>query len=128
MKRTFILILAVICSSTAIAQIPTVEEIKTLLSHKWKFSEWSMGEQKLPPSQKMFNSFLDLKSDGTLVRTEDGQEVHGKWSFENRYLVFKIDGKKKSEKNKLVNITDTELIFRTTEDGIFMTLVYKRVE
>ena len=135
MKKTILLILLIftIINSQAVfaqtkPQSQTEQEIKTMLCHKWKLTHMeTQGERNsLPPD--MGESYMLLKSDGTLIETDEGKDYQGKWAYDHKTMTLKTDDKDGVEKHKIIKITDTELIIKSKFDGMAMNMIMKRID
>jgi len=132
MKRLFMLCILIfaILPARAFSQTSIVQksdkEIISLLCHKWQLThmETKGKEYALPPGTV---SGLLIKSDGTLIETDQGKEYPGKWTLSHGVLSVTNDGKGPVEKYKITKITNAELIYETNEDGTTTKIKMKRV-
>jgi len=128
----FILVLPFVSSSTAFSQTKTPpkteQEIKTLLCHKWKLTAMEAKGQKVELPPDMGNSFVSFKNDGTLVETDEGKDYQGRWTYDHRTMTLTTNDKDGIENQKIVKISEVELIIKSKWQEITMNLIMKRVD
>lgn len=81
---------------------------------------------ELPPD--MGNSFVSFKNDGTLVETDEGKDYQGRWTYDHRTMTLTTNDKDGIENQKIVKISEVELIIKSKWQEITMNLIMKRVD
>ncbi|MGC4037513.1 MAG: hypothetical protein QM764_16245 [Chitinophagaceae bacterium] len=129
LKELFVLML-IISPCLVFSQTKSVKktdkEMIPLLCHKWHLTHMgTQGKEKQLPATVV--TYLLIKSDGTLLETNQGQELPGKWTLNHGTLsVTNIDNKDAVEKYKIISVTESELIYESNEDGTVTRMKFKR--
>ena len=128
MKKISILsILFFICLAT-FAQKQSEKEVKSLLCHKWKLDYAKAGDERfnLPPG--FGNTFLDIKSNGTVIAGDPNKQKKGNWRYDHKTKTLITETGDKSLKHEIIKITKTSLILKSTIETIQLDIVMKRVD
>jgi hypothetical protein len=116
MRNIFLSIVTFFICSVSLAQTKqqpiTEQDVLTLLCHKWEYKEFMSDGQKLPYPRKWIDAFLLFKSDGTIIKRENDEDIIGKWSYSHKKLLITIEFQKEKERWRIQNISDTEFMFR----------------
>lgn len=116
MKNIVLSIITLVIGSVSFAQttspLLTEQEVISLLSHKWTYKEYLSDGQKLPYPGKWIDAYLLFKSDGTLIKRENGQEFLGTWSYHHKRIMITLEFQKEKERWRIQRISDTEFMFR----------------
>ncbi len=132
MKHISFFTIALVVCSVSFAQTKvqpmTEQEVITLLCHKWKYTGFESDGLKLPLPRKWMDAYLLFKSDGTIIKNEDGEDIIGKWTYEHKKVTLKIEDKKGTEKLKIIKITDTEFISHSSIDPVRTNITMIRIE
>lgn len=130
MKNIILSIITLVISSVSFAQTTppplTEQEVITLLCHKWTYKEFLSDGQKLPYPGKWIDAYLLFKSDGTIIKRENDQELMGTWSYNHKRIMITIEFKKEKERWRIQSMSDTEFMFREYGDPPGFSTVMKR--
>jgi hypothetical protein len=108
--------------------IPTETEIRDMLCHTWKYESFQSGPQKLP-LPGILPASIRFIPDGTLIEVDRyGDTTTGTWSFKYKTLAFNFVDKKGEEKNKLIHIDQTTMMFRNKYAGVYSEYTLRRID
>ena len=82
----------------------------------------------MTPPPEMGVSYILLKSDGTLIETDEGKDYRGKWTYDHKNMTLTTDDKDGIEKHKIIKITETEFVFRSKVKDLEISMIMKRVD
>lgn len=105
----------------------TQEEITAVFCHTWRLVALEMGKMRLPPPLKTDFVLLELKNDGTCIKTLSGEEIQGKWKYDPKYMVLHIEDKKSSIMYSLMTLTENEFSYLVKTDGYRSNMVMQKV-
>lgn len=132
MRNIFFSIAALFICSVSFAQTNqqpmTEQEVLTLLCHKWEYKEYLSDGQKLPYPGKWIDAYLLFKSDGTIIKREDGEEIAGKWSYNHKRIILTIEFKNEKERLRIKNISTTEFMYREYDEPPGFSIVMIRAD
>ena len=112
------------------SQVQTEKEIKDLLCHKWKPDSIETSGQKIPVPDGLEETFLDLKTDGTLISGDLITEEKGKWHYDHKTKTLTIEkGNDDVLKYRLIKVKENELTLKfAIQEEMSMNIVLKRVD
>jgi hypothetical protein len=128
MKKIITLSILFFSCLPTFAQKQTEKEIKGLLCHKWKLDYVMAGDQRLPKPPGIENTFLDIKTNGTLIAGELNNQKKGKWRYDHKTKTLTTETDKKILKHELKKITKTGLILKSSIEGIVLDIVMKKAD
>ena len=128
MKRLSIFPILLFISLAPFAQKQSEKEVKNLLCHKWKLDHAKAGDERfnLPPG--FGNTFLDIKSNGTVISGDPNKQKKGKWRYDHKTKTLITETEGNSLKHQLIKITKTLLILKSTIETIQLEMVMKRID
>jgi hypothetical protein len=124
MKHLHFLILGALFTS------PSKQEMIDMFCKKWKYTgmESGDGRLKLPLPLEFQDSYITLKSDGTLTRTDRGEEQSGIWTYDYGSLTLTTNDNHGKRKQKIIAISDTEMRFRVKSAAMSDVYILTRAE
>ena len=125
---TIILVACSVSFAQMRTQPMTEQEVVTLLCNKWEYKEYTADGKKLPYPGKWIDAYLLFKSDGTIIKREDGEDFVGKWSYNHNRITVTIEFKKEKERLRIKNISDTEFMFHSYDDPANFNITMLRAD
>lgn len=126
MKKILVVFILLISGLATFSQKQTEKEVRSLLCHKWKLDHVAAGDQRLPTPPGIDNTFLELKSNGTVIAGDPGKQKKGKWSYNHKTKSLTTETGDKNIKHAIIRITKTQLVLQTVIEGIILNTVMKR--
>jgi hypothetical protein len=127
MTKFPLLAILLFVGASAFAQTQTEKEIKELLVHKWKLTEIEQDGLKVPVPAGVGDSFLDFKSDGTVLMIDSQETEKSKWSYDHKTKTVTTKSDEDEQKFEIIKISATELIIKGTMEEMTMTMYLKKV-
>src|SRR6185503_2538073 len=122
MTKFPLLAILLFIGASAFAQTQTEKEIKELLPYKWKVTHMEQGGQKMEIPAGFGDTFLDIKSDGTIVMIDPEKEEKGKWTYDHKTKILTTTTGDDTQKLEIVKVSDAELVIKVSEEDITMTM------
>jgi len=128
MAKISLLAILLFTGAASMAQKQSEKEVKILLCHKWKIDYAKVGDERFPLPPDFRNTFLDIKSNGTVVAGNIDKQKKGKWRYDHKAKSFIVTAETDPWKFELIKVSQTELVMKMTEEGITMTMFLKRLK
>lgn len=126
MTKFPLLIVLLFIGASAFAQTQTEKEIKDLLVHKWKLTHMEKDGKKGEIPAEFGESFLDFKTDGTVLMIDPEATEKGKWKYDHKTKTVTTESEEEAQKFELIKISATELVIKGTFEETTMTMYLKR--
>ena len=126
MKEILIFSISLFVCLASFAQKQSEKEVKGLLCHKWKIDYAKAGDERFPLPANLGNTYLDIKSNGTVVAGDPNKQKRGKWTYDHKRKTFTSTTEKEPVIFELVKISRIELVMKQTIEGIPITMYLKR--
>jgi len=127
MIRISLFIVLFFISAFSFAQKQSEKEVKSLLCGKWKIDYAKVGDERFPLLPDFRNTFLDIKTNGTVIAGDPSKQKKGKWRYDHKTKTFTATTEKEPWIFELVKISRIELVMKKTMEGIPMVMYLKRI-
>ena len=126
MTKFPLLVVLLFIGASAFAQTQTEKEIKDLLIHKWKLTHMEQDGKKAEIPAEFGESFLDFKTDGTILMIDSEKSEKGKWKYDHKTKTVTTESEEEVQKFELIKISATELVIKGAFEEMTMTMYLKR--
>ena len=128
MKKIVSISISLFICLASLAQKQSEKEVKSLLCHKWKIDYAKAGDERFPLPPGLGSTFLDIKSNGTVIAGDPNKQKQGKWRYDHKTKTLTTETGSNSLKHEIIKITKTSLVLKSTIETIQLDIVMKRVD